>query len=150
MDVPTLASRTGVEPERIEELVRLRILRPDHDGELAEHLVATARLAFAFEASGIALDDVGAAIERGELPDVGLDDSFCRARYHPAFALPLGGGEAFSWKSVCPFASRTLKPPSSSSIVHGGGKRLITSDSLRSSSTLILQPSNPLSRASFR
>ena len=70
MDVRGIARRTGVEPERIEMLVDLGILRPDPDGDLDEQHVATARLAFAFEASGVGLADVGSAIKRGELPDV--------------------------------------------------------------------------------
>lgn len=71
MDVREIARRTGVELERIESLVELGILRPDPDGDLDERHVATARLAFAFEASGVGLADVGSAIERGELPDIG-------------------------------------------------------------------------------
>ena len=56
IDAETLASRTGVEPERIEELARLGILDRGADGSFPAHGLATARLAFACETSGIALE----------------------------------------------------------------------------------------------
>jgi adenylate cyclase len=71
MDVGTFAARIGADPTRIEELIGLGILRPGPDGVLEDAQINTARLAFAFEASGIALADVAAAIEGGALPDVG-------------------------------------------------------------------------------
>ena len=70
IDAATLASRTGVEPERIEELARLGILARDPDGTFAARDLATARLAFAFAASGITLEDLGAAAGRGVLPEL--------------------------------------------------------------------------------
>jgi adenylate cyclase len=66
----TLASRTGVEPERIEELVRVGVLRPAPDGTFASGDLASARLALAFEASGITLEDLGAATTSGLLPEL--------------------------------------------------------------------------------
>ena len=70
IDAPTLASRTGVDPERIEQLARLGILARGPDGSFATSDVASARLAFAFEASGISLDDLGAATTSEQLPDL--------------------------------------------------------------------------------
>jgi adenylate cyclase len=71
VDVGTFAARTGVDASRIDGLIRLGILRPAADGSLDDAQINTARLAFAFAASGIALEDLGAAIEHGALPDVG-------------------------------------------------------------------------------
>lgn len=68
VDAATLASRTGVQPGRIEELARLGILAADADGSFAAGDLATARLAFAFEASGVTLEDIGAATTSGQLP----------------------------------------------------------------------------------
>jgi adenylate cyclase len=70
IDALTLASRTGVEPQRIEQLARLGIVTRDRDGSFATSAVASARLAFAFEASGISLDDLGAATESEQLPEL--------------------------------------------------------------------------------
>jgi len=70
IDAATLASRTGVGRERIVELARVGILAPDADGTFAAGDLATARLAFAFEASGVTLDDIGAATTRGVLPQL--------------------------------------------------------------------------------
>lgn len=99
MDATELAARTGVEPDRIEELVRLGILRPTSDG-FDDASVSTARLAFAFETSGIALDDVAAAIERGALPDVGRlllsAPVSLLPRSHREVATELGLSEAFA------------------------------------------------------
>lgn len=70
MDDRTLASRTGVEPARIEQLARLGIVTRGADGSFATSDVASARLAFAFEASGISLDDLGAATTSEQLPEL--------------------------------------------------------------------------------
>jgi len=70
IDAETLASRTGVEPDRIEELARVGILGRDPEGSFAAGDLATARLAFAFEASGITLEDLGAATTSGVLPEL--------------------------------------------------------------------------------
>jgi hypothetical protein len=68
IDTTTLASRTGVEPGRIEALARVGILNPAADGTFDPSDLATARLAFAFEASGITLEDLGASTTSGLLP----------------------------------------------------------------------------------
>ena len=70
IDAETLASRAGVAPARIDELARLGIVARDSDGTFATGDVASARLAFAFEASGISLEDVGAATNSGQLPEL--------------------------------------------------------------------------------
>jgi adenylate cyclase len=70
IDTATLASRTGVDPERIEQLARLGIVARGPDGRFATIDVASSRLAFAFEASGISLDDLGAATKTEQLPDL--------------------------------------------------------------------------------
>lgn len=97
MDVGTFAARTGVDPSRIDELIGLGILRPAADGSLDDAQINTARLAFAFETSGIALQDVGAAIERGALPDVGAllraEPVSLLPRSHREVAAELGLGD---------------------------------------------------------
>ena len=70
IDAEALASRTGVEPARIEELARVGILHRGDDGSFAAGDLATARLAFAFEASGVTLEDIGAATTSGVLPEL--------------------------------------------------------------------------------
>ena len=70
VDAEALASRAGVTPGRIDELARLGIVARDSDGTFAASDVASARLAFAFEASGISLEDVGAATTSGQLPEL--------------------------------------------------------------------------------
>ena len=70
IDASTLASRAGVAPARIEQLAQLGILAPDTDGTFAAGDLATARLAFAFEASGVTLHDIGEATTRGVLPEL--------------------------------------------------------------------------------
>jgi hypothetical protein len=70
IDAETLASRTGVAREQIQELARLGILPGGPDGSFAAGDLATARLAFAFEASGITLEDLGAATREGLLPEL--------------------------------------------------------------------------------
>jgi adenylate cyclase len=94
IDAETLASRTGVEPDRIEELARLGILDHGADGSFAAHGLATARLAFAFEASGITLEDLGAAITNGQLPELSRlvlgEPVGLRPRSHAEMARELG------------------------------------------------------------
>jgi adenylate cyclase len=94
IDAATLASRTGVEPDRIEELVRYSILTRDADGTFAASDLATARLAFAFEASGITLEDLGAATARGVVPQLSRlvlgEPIGLRAQSHAELAEELG------------------------------------------------------------
>jgi adenylate cyclase len=94
IDVETLASRTGVAVERVEELARLGIVERGPDGTVPATDVATARLAFAFEASGITLEDIGAATERGQLPRLSrlvlAEPVGLRARSHAEVAHDLG------------------------------------------------------------
>jgi adenylate cyclase len=71
IDAATLGRRTGLDAATIERLVALGIVRPRDDGSFRAGDITTARLAVAFESSGIRLDDVAAALERGALPDVG-------------------------------------------------------------------------------
>lgn len=94
IDAATLASRTGVAPERIEELARLGILPRRPDGNFAAHDLATARLAFAFEASGITLEDLGAATSDELLPELSRlvlgEPIGLRTRSHARVAHELG------------------------------------------------------------
>jgi adenylate cyclase len=94
IDAATLASRTGVEPDRIEELVRYSILTRDADGMFAASDLATARLAFAFEASGITLEDLGAATATGVVPQLSRlvlgEPIGLRAQSHAELAEELG------------------------------------------------------------
>jgi adenylate cyclase len=94
IDVVTLASRTGVEPERIDELARLGILSRGSDGAFAAGDLASARLAFAFEASGIALGDLGEATRNGLLPELSRlvlgEPVGLRPRSHAQVAEDLG------------------------------------------------------------
>jgi len=94
IDVETLASRTGVGPERIDQLAREGILTAAPDGTFDERDVATARLAFAFEASGVTLEDLGAATTRGLLPELSrlllAEPVGLRARSHVQVAQDLG------------------------------------------------------------
>lgn len=94
IDVVALASRTGVEPERIEELARLGILSRGPDDTFAAGDLASARLAFAFEASGIGLEDLGAALRNGLLPELSRlvlgEPVGLRSRSHAQVAEDLG------------------------------------------------------------
>jgi len=100
LDVATLASRTGVDPDRIGALVGVGIVRPDEHGRFADGDVATVRLALAFEASGITLEDLGAAIERGALPELArlllAEPIGLRDRSHAQTAADLGISNDFA------------------------------------------------------
>lgn len=71
IDRPSLATRAGVSDEALEQLVALGIVRRHEDGSFREQDVTTVRLAVALGSSGISLDDLGAALASGELPDFG-------------------------------------------------------------------------------
>jgi adenylate cyclase len=94
IDTATLASRTGVEPARIEELARVGILSPGPDNTFDASDLATARLAFSFEASGITLEDLGAATTSGLLPQLSRlvlgEPVGLRAQSHAQVAQELG------------------------------------------------------------
>jgi adenylate cyclase len=100
LDVATLASRTGVDPDRIGALVGVGLVRPDEHGRFADGAVATVRLALAFEASGITLEDLGAAIERGALPELArlllAEPIGLRDRSHAQTAADLGISDDFA------------------------------------------------------
>jgi len=69
IDAATLSIRAGVDPAAIDHLVELGILHRPGGGPFREQDITTVRLAFALESSGIPLEDVAAAAERGALPD---------------------------------------------------------------------------------
>ncbi len=59
-----LATEADVTPERVDDLVRAGVLRPNPDGSFDSADVVRARIVDAYEAAGIGLDLIGLAIER--------------------------------------------------------------------------------------
>lgn len=71
IDRQNLTTRAGVTEDALDQLVAVGIVRRREDGSFREQDVTTVRLAVALESSGISLDDLGAALASGALPDFG-------------------------------------------------------------------------------
>jgi adenylate cyclase len=71
IDPQALIRRAGIDESGLARLVDLGIVQPRDDGAFRAQDLTTVRLAAALETSGVALDDVGAALTRGALPDLG-------------------------------------------------------------------------------
>jgi adenylate cyclase len=72
----TLASEAGSTVERVDELVRVGVLRPESDGSFLPPDVARVRLAAAYEDAGIGLDLIGLALERRWITFERIDDLY--------------------------------------------------------------------------
>jgi adenylate cyclase len=72
----TLASEAGSTVERVDELVRMGVLRPASDGSFTPPDVARVRLAAAYEDAGIGLDLIGVALERRWITFERIDDLY--------------------------------------------------------------------------
>jgi adenylate cyclase len=71
-----LASEAGTTAERVDELVRAGVLRPDSDGSFTPPDVARIRLAAAYETAGIGLDLIRLALERRWVTFERIDDLY--------------------------------------------------------------------------
>ncbi|HJW21136.1 MAG TPA: hypothetical protein VJ506_01775, partial [Candidatus Limnocylindrales bacterium] len=65
--VAQAADRAGVDPGDVEDLVRLRILRPDDDGRLTVNDVRRIRLMKMLEDGGLPRSGIAAGFEQGLL-----------------------------------------------------------------------------------
>jgi adenylate cyclase len=72
----TLASEAGSTVERVDELVRAGVLRPESDGSFMPPDVARVRLAAAYEDAGIGLDLIGLALDRRWITFERIDDLY--------------------------------------------------------------------------
>jgi adenylate cyclase len=71
-----LASEAGTTPERVDDLVRAGVLRPDPDGRFAPPDVSRIRLAAAYETAGIGLDLIQRALEQRWVTFERIDDLY--------------------------------------------------------------------------
>ena len=71
-----LASEAGTTPERVDDLVRAGVLRPDPDGRFAPPDASRIRLAAAYETAGIDLGLIQLALERRWVTFERIDDLY--------------------------------------------------------------------------
>ena len=74
-----LAEQAGCAPERVRQLIELRIVKPwEEDGPYRPSDIQRVRLADAFEVSGIPIEDIAAVMASGHVTLAGLDLVFAR------------------------------------------------------------------------
>jgi class 3 adenylate cyclase len=71
-----LASEAGSTVERVDELVRVGVLRPEPDGSFTPPDVARIRLAAAYEAAGVGIDLIGHAVAQRWVTFERIDDLY--------------------------------------------------------------------------
>ena len=79
-----LVERAGSSLERVRQLIQLGIVRAGADGDYRPSDIQRVRLADAFEASGIPIEDLGAVMASGHVTLAGLDIIFAK----PVASLP--------------------------------------------------------------
>ena len=71
-----LAAEAGTDPGRIDELVRIGVIRPADDGAFSPPDIARARLVDAYESAGLGLDLIRLALERRWISFERIDDLY--------------------------------------------------------------------------
>ena len=92
-----LAAEAGVTPKRVDELVRIGVIRHGTNGDFSTPDVARARIIDAYEAAGISIDLIGHALERrwitfDRIEDLYPDSGRKSHRTVAAFRESLGDG----------------------------------------------------------